>query len=93
VINTVREELNVDLSILGVLLTMYDKRTRLSRDVAKKVGETFHDLVFNTTINQRIKLAEGALQGSPIMVYAPSSEGATEYRSLAKGMLERESQR
>jgi len=93
VVNTVREELNVDLSILGVLLTMYDKRTRLSRDVAEKVRETFKDLVFNTIINQRIKLAEGALQGSPIIVYAPSSEGATEYRSLAKEMLERESQR
>jgi chromosome partitioning protein len=92
VINTVREELNVDLTIIGVLLTMYDKRTKLSQDVAKKVGDTFKDLIFETIINQRIKLAEGAMQGLPITSYATSSEGAAEYRSLARELLKRESQ-
>jgi chromosome partitioning protein len=92
VINTVREELNVDLSILGVLLTMFDKRTRLSQDVAKKVRATFKDLIFDTIINQRIKLAEGAMQGLPITAYAASSDGAEEYRSLARELLKRESQ-
>jgi len=83
--------LNADLSIIGVLLTMYDGRTRLSQDVAKKVRDTFKDLTFKTIINQRIKLAEGAMQGRPVISYASSTPGADEYRSLAKEVLERES--
>ena len=90
VINTVREELNEDLAVEGVLLTMLDQRTRLSRDIAEQVRAAFQDMVFNTVINQRIKLAEGAVHGNPITFYASSSEGADDYRNLAKELLARE---
>ena len=90
VINTVKEELNEDLAIEGVLLTMFDRRTRLSRDVAEQVRSAFKELVFDTIIYQRVKLAEGAIQGSPVTSYAPSSEGATDYRNLAEEFLSRE---
>ena len=90
VISTVREELNENLAIEGILLTMLDRRTRLSREVAEQVRATFHEMVFQTVIYQRIKLAEGAVQGNPITVYASFSEGADDYRNLAKEFLERE---
>lgn len=90
VINTIKEELNQNLSIEGVLLTMLDRRTRLSQDVAQQVRSAFGDMVFKTPIYQRIKIAEGAVQGGPITSYAPSSEAAVDYRNLAREFLDRE---
>lgn len=88
-ISLVREELNEDLKIEGFLLTMHDARTRLSAEVAENVRKTFGDKVFRTIIRRRIKLAEAPAAGVPITVYAGRSDGAEDYRNLAKELLDR----
>lgn len=87
-IDLVREEVNEDLTIEGFLLTMYDARTRLSKEVAENVHKTFGDQVFDTVIRRRIKLAEAPAAGSPITTYASRSEAAEDYRNLAKELLQ-----
>lgn len=89
-IQLVREEVNDCLQIKGFLLTMYDGRTRLSRDVEENVRETFGSLVFETVIRRRIKLAEAPAAGQPITVFASSSDAASDYRRLARELLNRE---
>jgi len=88
-INLVREELNEGLVLEGVLLTMYDSRTRISQDVVDNVRQTFGQQVFETIIRRRIKLAEAPATGTPITVYAAQSEAAEDYRNLAREMLKR----
>lgn len=88
-IDLVREELNEDLVIEGFLLTMYDARTRLSKEVTENIRKTFGDQVFQTIIRRRIKLAEGPAAGSPVTIYAGRSEAAEDYRNLAKELLTR----
>jgi len=90
VINMVREEINEDLKIEGVLMTMFDRRTRLSREVAEGIRQTFGDLVFQTVIYKHVKLAEGPIHEAPIASYAPRSPGAQEYQELAKELLAHE---
>lgn len=80
---------NPDLYINGVLLTMFDRRTSLSRAVATDAREFFGDKVFNTVIPRQIRLAEAPSHGEPITVYAPHSKGARAYRKLAKEVLDR----
>lgn len=89
-IELVREEVNDSLQIGGFLLTMYDGRTRLSRDVEENVRETFDSLVFKTVIRRRIKLAEAPAVGQPITVFASRSDAAKDYRHLARELLSRE---
>ncbi len=89
-IQLVREEVNDRLQIEGFLLTMYDGRTRLSRDVEENVRETFGSLVFEAVIRRRIKLAEAPAAGQPITVFAPNSDAAADYRQLARELLNRE---
>lgn len=89
-IDLVKEELNQDLVIEGFLLTMYDARTRMSKGVEDNVRGTFGDQVFETIIRRRIRLAEGPAVGEPITVHAPRSEGAEDYRNLAKELITRE---
>lgn len=86
-INLVREEINENLKIEGVLLTMYDSRTRLSQDVVENIRQTFGDQVFKTIIRRRINLAEAPATGTPITIYAAQSEAAKDYRNLAKEIL------
>jgi chromosome partitioning protein len=93
VINLVREEINEGLKIEGVLMTMLDRRTKLSKEVADSIKETFGELVFNTIIYKRIKLAEGPVHESPIMFYAPNSPGAKEYESLAEELISHEARK
>ncbi len=88
-INLVREELNENLKIEGILLTMYDSRTRLGQDVVENVRQTFGDQVFQTIIRRRINLAEAPATGTPITIYAPQSEAAKDYRDLAREILNR----
>jgi len=90
IINLVREEVNPDLKIEGVLRTMYDRRTRLSREVSESIMQTLEDLVFDTIIYKHIKFAEGPVHELPINFYASKSPGADEYRNLAKELLTRE---
>jgi len=86
-ITRIRQGLFPELSIRGVLLTMFDGRTNLSSDVMSEVQKFFQDKVFSTFIPRSIRLAEAPSFGMPISVYAPDSSGARAYRSLAMEML------
>jgi chromosome partitioning protein len=88
-IDLVRELLNPDLSICGVLLTMYDARLNLSRQVAADARAYFGDLVFGTVIPRNIRLAEAPSFGRPILSYDIASVGSSAYLALAKEFTDR----
>jgi chromosome partitioning protein len=83
----IRNAVFPELRIRGVLLTMYDGRTNLSNDVVKEVRRHFKDLVFESIIPRTVRLAEAPSYGQPISVYAPSSNGAESYTTLAQEVL------
>ena len=88
-VNLVKERLNPDLAMEGVVFTMYDSRTNLSSQVVENVKEHFKQKVFDTVIPRNIRLAEAPSYGMPISLYDPKSAGAEAYRSLAKEILKR----
>ncbi len=88
-IKIVRQHLNPDLEIEGVLLTMYDTRTRLSNQVADEVKRYFDDRVFKSVISRNIKLAEAPSFGKPALLYDATSVGAKNYLSLAREVIRR----
>ncbi len=83
----VQNRLNRSLAICGILLTMYDDRTNLSRDVAAEVRQYFKDQVFQTIVPRNIRLAEAPSHGLPILQYDIKSRGAKAYLALAHEML------
>ena len=85
----VRDHLNPQLRIKGILLTMFDARTTLSADVSAEVRRHMGDLVFETVVPRSVRLAEAPSYGRPISVYDPSARGAQAYRALAREYLER----
>ena len=89
IIKLVQSQLNKHLKIEGVLLTMYDSRTRLSAQVVQDVKEHFQDDVYEVIIPRNVKLSEAPSFGEPIGIYDPSSSGAIAYKKLAKEILER----
>jgi chromosome partitioning protein len=93
IINLVREEVNPNLKIEGVLRTMYDRRTKLSQEISESIQQTFGELVFATIIYRHVKLAEGPVHELPVSFYATKSAAAAEYRELAKELLDREGQK
>ncbi|NHC14246.1 ParA family protein [Motilibacter deserti] len=88
-ITKVRDRLNPDLAIEGILATMYDARTTHSREVLARLVEAFGDKVFHTVINRTVRFPETTVAGQPITTYAPSSVGAEAYRQLAREVLSR----
>ncbi|HSK24942.1 MAG TPA: AAA family ATPase [Egicoccus sp.] len=86
----VRDRLNPQLKLEGIVATMYDPRTLHTREVLERVRDAFGDVVFTTTINKTIRFAESPVAGEPILSYAGRSRGATAYRELAKEVLQRE---
>ncbi|MCJ7824431.1 MAG: ParA family protein [Anaerolineales bacterium] len=84
----VRNGLFPELSIRGMLLTMYDGRTNLSQDVVAEVRKHFPDEVFQTVIPRSVRLAEAPSHGLPITAYASNSSGAIAYQSLARELLQ-----
>ncbi|MCS7025523.1 MAG: ParA family protein [Bryobacteraceae bacterium] len=86
----VRDSFSHDLPILGVLLTMYDDRTNLTRQVADDLRDFFQKQVFETVIPRSIRLAEAPSHGLPILLYDPRSKAAEAYIRLAKEFLTRE---
>lgn len=86
-IDRVKSALAKDLSIRGVILTMYDARTNLSADVIHEVKRFFGKQVFESVVPRSIRLAEAPSYGMPIAVYAPGSSGAQAYAALAKELL------
>ena len=89
-INRVKKSLFSDLSIRGVVLTMYDGRTNLAADVVSEVRQAFKGKVFETLIPRSIRLAEAPSYGMPISVFAPGSSGGQAYQLLAKELLQKD---
>jgi chromosome partitioning protein len=85
----VRRSLNAELRIAGLLMTMYDARTKLSSQVADEVRGHFGDLVYKTVIPRSVRLSEAPSYGEPVVTLDPSSRGAISYRLLAAEMEER----
>ena len=83
----IRANLNPDLDIEGVLLTMYDERTNLGQQVAREVREYFKDKVFQTVIPRNVRLGEAPSHGLPVVLYDAKSRGAEAYQALAKEFL------
>jgi chromosome partitioning protein len=92
-IDKVREAFSHPLKIEGILLTMFDDRTNLTRQVADDLKDFFHDEVLKTVIPRTIRLAEAPSYGKPILMYDPRSRGAESYIKLAKEILENERRR
>ena len=86
-IELVRKNLNSDLRIEGVLMTMYDARTNLSEQVIDEVKGYFSELVFETIIPRNVRLSEAPSFGKPILDYSSSSKGAAAYRKLAEEVI------
>jgi chromosome partitioning protein len=92
-LDIVRNRFNSRLSILGVLLTFYESRTLLSRDVEQQMREYFKEKVFRTVIHRTVRLAEAPSAGQPVITYDPGCKGADEYRALAREVCDVEIQR
>ena len=86
-IELVRENLNPDLQVLGVLLTMYDKRSQLNRQVLNEVTNNFPGRVFDAVISRTVSLAEAPSYGKSILQFDPNSKAAKEYRRLASEII------
>ncbi len=88
-IKLVKNNLNAGLEIEGVLLTMFDTRTKLAEQVAAEVNDNFKELVYSVRIPRTVRLSEAPSYGQPITVYDSSSKGAESYRMLAKEVIDR----
>src|SRR5690348_15734625 len=86
-LSMIRENLNPEVGIQGILPTMYDNRTLHSREAVEILQENFGDLVFDTKIRKTIRYAEAPVKGSSVLKYDPSGSAAEAYRSLAKEVL------
>ena len=88
-VEKVQERLNPDLKIDGILATMYDGRTLHGREVFARVVEAFGDSVFDSVISRTVRFPETTVAGEPITTWAPTSNGANSYRTLALEVLAR----
>ncbi|MDR0813928.1 MAG: ParA family protein [Oscillospiraceae bacterium] len=88
-IRRVKQSLNRDIEIQGVLLTMYDTRTVFSREVAREIKKYFPGKVYGVTIPRSVRIAEAPSYGAPVVNYDPGSRGAQAYRELADEFLKR----
>jgi chromosome partitioning protein len=83
----VREEVGHQVEILGVLPTMYDARTTISKEIVAGIHDFFPNKVFKTTVHFNIKLVESSMTGVPLFVTSPDSRGAKEYANLAREVI------
>jgi len=86
-LSMIRENLNPDVGIEGILPTMYDSRTLHSREAVEILEENFGDLVFDTKIRKTVRYAEAPVKGTSVLKYDPSGNAAEAYRDLAKEVL------
>lgn len=86
-INSVKERINGDLKIKGILLTMFDPRNRISNQVSDEIKGHFKDVVFRTVIPRNVRLSEAPSHGKPIMLYDIGSRGAVSYFDLVDEIL------
>jgi chromosome partitioning protein len=88
-IDLVRATLNPRLELLGMLMTMFDPRTRLSLQVVEEVRRHFPDKTFQTVIPRSVRLSEAPSYGKPVLEYEPTSRGASAYADLAQELIQR----
>lgn len=88
-VRIVKNKLNPDLYIAGVVMTMFDPRTRLASEIVREVRNHFPNEAFQTIINRSVRLSEAPSFGQSILDYDPTSPGALAYRSLAEEVLAR----
>jgi chromosome partitioning protein len=88
-LNTVRTYFNPSLKIEGIVLTMYDDRTNLSRQVADEVRKSLKEITYTVVIPRSVRLAEAPSFGKPVILYEPRSRGAEAYLNLAQEFLEK----
>jgi chromosome partitioning protein len=90
-VDAVREEINPEIDILGILATFYDSRTRVSQKVLGDLrsDERYSHLLFNTIVRSNITIAESAAAGKPVVFFRSSSFGAIDYNDLAEELLEK----
>lgn len=88
-IDKVRRIANPSLKIMGVLITLHDKRTNLARDVVERITQVFGDRVFQNSISKSVKLEESPAYKESIFTYAPDSIGAEQYRKVAEEIISR----
>jgi len=88
-INTVKEEINPDINITGIVATFFDKRTRISPRIMEQLknDDRYKDLLFNTVIRVNTTIAESADVGKPVVFFRQSSYGACDYSNLAEELL------
>jgi len=88
-LTSVKESINPKLEIGGIVLTMFDKRIALNRQVVENVRTYFKDLIFDTIIPRNVRLTEAPSHGLPIALYSPQSTGAQAYHNLALEVVKR----
>jgi len=88
-VEKVRARANPGLQILGVVITMHDKRTSLARDIREQIQRVFGGKVFRTTISKSVRLEESPAYKESIFTFAPDSSGAAEYYSLCEEVMDR----
>jgi chromosome partitioning protein len=88
-IEKIKARPNPNLQLLGVVITMHDKRTTLARDIHQQIGQVFGERLFNTVITKSIRLEESPAYKESIFTFAPRSSGAMEYYSLSEEILSR----
>ena len=85
----IRARPNPDLKVLGVVITLYDKRTNISRDTHEQIRATFGNALFKTRITKNVRLEESPAYKETVFTYAPKSPGAEDYKKLAQEVLQR----
>jgi chromosome partitioning protein len=85
----IRARPNPDLKMLGVVITLFDKRTNISRDTHEQIRATFGEALFKTRISKNVRLEESPAYKETVFTYAPRSSGAEEYKKLAQEVLQR----
>jgi chromosome partitioning protein len=87
-IELVRSEVNPELELGGIVMTMFDPRTKLSKEVVEETRKHFNEKVFKTIIPRNVRISEAPSYGQPITIYAKRSEGAIAYQALTKEVLQ-----
>jgi chromosome partitioning protein len=88
-VRLVKQHLNPRLDVFGVVMTMFDSRTRLSQQVVSEVRDFFGPVVFETLIPRTVRLSEAPSHGQPVTMYDPNGKGADAYRQLTEEVIER----
>ena len=88
-VEKVSDRINFDLEVMGILVTMFDRRTKHAREVMSRVVDYFGDKVFDTVITRTVRFPETSVAGEPITTWAPNSPATQQYRNLAKEVIER----